>query len=173
MMAGRPSKTPTDAYIGIGSNLGDRMNNCLRAIELMERISGCTTGSCSPFYRTEPVGVQGHEWYINAVISLSTHLSAHRLIVQLQAIEKVMGRKRERKWAPRPIDLDILIFGQEILKNKDLMVPHPLMHLRRFVLVPMVDLAPDLVHPVLGKSMIDLLTALPEEGQTVIPVGET
>ncbi|NQT56032.1 MAG: 2-amino-4-hydroxy-6-hydroxymethyldihydropteridine diphosphokinase, partial [Desulfobacteraceae bacterium] len=90
----------------------------------------------------------------------------------LLAIETGLGRERKRKWDPRTIDLDIILFGQDLINEKNLTVPHPLMHERRFVLVPMVQLAPDLIHPVLEKKMTELLDALPEERQTVIPLME-
>ncbi len=160
------------AFIGIGSNLGDKLANCLRAIELIRGIPGCSLIAGSDFYRTEPVGVEKQDWYVNAVISLSTSISAQGLLGSLMGIEEGMGRVRTGKWAPRTIDLDILLFGQDIINDKDLEIPHPFMHLRRFVLVPMVQLAPELIHPVLGKSMSELLEDLSDEGQTVMEMGE-
>jgi 2-amino-4-hydroxy-6-hydroxymethyldihydropteridine diphosphokinase len=159
------------AFIGIGSNLGDKLANCLRAIELIRGIPGCFLIAGSDLYRTEPVGVEKQDWYVNAVISLSASISAQDLLSSLMGIEERMGRVRTRKWAPRTIDLDILLFGQDIINDKDLEIPHPFMHLRRFVLVPMVQLAPDLIHPVLGKTMSELLEDLSDEGQAVMEMG--
>lgn len=159
-------------YIGIGSNLGDKLNNCLKAIDLIDRTPGCRVEARSRFFRTEPVGVEGQDWYINCVISLSTRLSAQDLLNALQAIEAGMGRERKDKWASRTIDLDILFFGESVIDRKALRVPHPLMHLRRFVLVPMAQLAPDLKHPVLGKTMAELLDLLAGERQAVIRLEE-
>ena len=160
------------AYIGIGSNLGNKLNNCLKAIDLMDMTPGCRVKAQSDFFRTEPVGVEDQDWYVNSVISLRTNLSVQQLLEALLTIEKDLGRKRKRKWDPRTIDLDILLFGQELNSGKNLTVPHPLMHERRFVLVPMVQLVPDLIHPILEKSIVELLDALPEERQTVIPLME-
>jgi 2-amino-4-hydroxy-6-hydroxymethyldihydropteridine diphosphokinase len=158
------------AYIGIGSNLGDKLNNCDKAIDLINGISGCGVTGRSDFFRTEPVGVEAQDWYVNGVISLKTDLSVKELLNNLLAIESGMGRKREKKWGPRIIDLDILLFGEEVIEEKDLRVPHPHMHLRRFVLVPMVQLAPDLIHPVLGTTMAELLNNSSLQGQAVIPI---
>lgn len=159
------------AYIGIGSNLGDKINNCLEAIVQIDEISGCRVTAQSDFYRTQPVGVEGQDWYVNGVIVLSADMSAQDLLKSLLAIEVDMGRERKKKWDSRIIDLDILLFGEEVISEKGLQVPHPLMHLRRFVLVPMVSLAPDLVHPVLGKSMAELLVDSPKTAQSVVPMG--
>ncbi len=159
------------AYIGIGSNLGDKTNNCLEAVVRIDKISGCRVTTQSGFYRTQPVGVKGQDWYVNGVIVLSADISAQDLLKNLLAIEIDMGRERKRKWDSRIIDLDILLFGEDVISKKGLQVPHPLMHLRRFVLVPMVSLAPDLVHPVLGKSMAELLVNSPEKEQPVVPMG--
>jgi 2-amino-4-hydroxy-6-hydroxymethyldihydropteridine diphosphokinase len=158
------------AYIGIGSNLGDTLNNCDKAIDLINGISGCEVVACSDFFRTEPVGVEAQDWYVNGVISLTTGLSVKELLNNLLAIESGLGRKREKKWDSRIIDLDILLFGEEVIEEKDLRVPHPHMHLRRFVLVPMVQLAPDLIHPVLGTTMAELLNNSSLQGQAVIPI---
>lgn len=158
-------------YIGIGSNLGDKRDNCLKAIDRINELPGCRVMAQSGFYLTEPVGVKGQDWYLNCVIALSTDMSAQNLLKRLLAIEADMGRERKGRWDPRLIDLDILLFGNEVIDEKGLQVPHPLMHLRRFVLVPMVFLAPDLIHPVLGKTMVELLSISPEEAQSVIPLG--
>lgn len=158
-------------YIGIGSNLGDKRDNCLKAIDRINALPGCRVMAQSGFYLTEPVGVKGQDWYLNCVIALSTDMSAQDLLKRLLAIEADMGRERKGRWDPRLIDLDILLFGNEVIDEKGLQVPHPLMHLRRFVLVPMVFLAPNLIHPVLGKTMVELLSISPEEAQSVIPLG--
>jgi len=155
------------AYIGIGSNLGEKTDNCLKAVTLMNRMIGCTVIERSNLYRTAPVGVEGQGWYANGVASLSTNLSARELLKNLLFIESEMGRVRRKKWESRIIDLDILIFGNEIIDENNLQIPHPLMHTRRFVLAPMVDVAPDLIHPSLGLSMTELLHRLPNDDQVV------
>lgn len=162
----------TVAYIGVGSNLGDKAANCRDAAGRMARTRGCTLRARSGLYRTEPVGVTDQDWYLNGVVVLETELDAGELLERLLAIERDMGRVRRGKWGPRCIDLDILLFGSQVVDLGNLRVPHPHMHLRRFVLVPMSELAPDLHHPVLGKTMSQLLGDLPGEGQRVEPFEE-
>ena len=155
------------AYIGIGSNIGHKIDHCNRAISLMGRLEGCSVTLQSPFYRTDPVGVEGQDTFVNGVVCVDTDLSAASLLKQLLKIETDMGRVRLKKWDARIIDLDILLFGSHIIKEADLMVPHPLMHLRRFVMIPLLQVAPDLIHPVLCQSMRELAGMLPESGQAV------
>ncbi len=162
--AGKFMKT---AYIGIGSNMADPRGNCLEAVKKIGGIGGCRVESVSALYLTEPVGVRDQEWYVNGALCLSTGLSPFDLIGRLLEIEADMGRVRTMKWGPRIIDLDILLFGQDIINDAALTVPHPMMHLRRFVMAPMVDLAPDLMHPVLLKTMIELYRELPQDGQVI------
>ncbi|MCP4668513.1 MAG: 2-amino-4-hydroxy-6-hydroxymethyldihydropteridine diphosphokinase, partial [Deltaproteobacteria bacterium] len=152
-MLEEPLKTNHIAYIGIGSNVGDKLDNCLKAIHLAGRIKGCTVQARSDFFRTEPVGVEGQDWYVNGAIALRVRISAPHLLKALLAIETGMGRERRRKWESRPIDLDFLFYGSHVICEKNLIVPHPHMHVRRFVLAPMVQLAPDLMHPVLKRTM--------------------
>ncbi len=134
---------------------------------MMGQLDGCSIKAQSPFYRTEPVGVEGQDSYVNGVVCLDTDLSAEDLLACLLDIEAHMGRVRLKKWDARLIDLDILLFGSRIIRKPDLMVPHPLMHLRRFVLAPLLKIAPELMHPVLGKTIWELSEALPREGQAV------
>jgi 2-amino-4-hydroxy-6-hydroxymethyldihydropteridine diphosphokinase len=155
------------AYIGIGSNIGRKIDHCKRAISLMGRLEGCSVRVQSPFYRTEPVGVEGQDPYVNGVVCVDTDLSAGTLLRRLLEIEADMGRVRRKKWDARVIDLDILLFGSRVIQKLDLIVPHPLMHLRRFVLTPMLQISPDLIHPVLSKSIRELAGSLPEDGQAV------
>jgi len=160
------------AYIGIGSNLGNPEGNCLEAVDRIGRIPGCEFIKVSQLYRTEPVGVDGQDWYVNSVAAISIGMSPQGLMERLLAIEEDMGRVREGgRWLARVIDLDILLFGREIIHEENLTVPHPLMHTRRFVMIPMADLAPDLYHPSLGKSMAELLRDIPEDDQIVKPMG--
>ena len=157
------------AYIGLGSNLEDKRDNCLRAISLINKTPGCSIKERSRFYRTEPVGTEGQDWYLNGAIALSSEISAKDLLGNLISIEVRMGRRRRKRWESRSIDLDILLFGGDIIEEKNLIIPHPLMHLRRFVLVPLAQLAPNLVHPVLGRTISELLESIPEKGQDVFP----
>lgn len=160
----------TTAYIGVGSNLGDKRHNCLTAVEVMKRIPGSELTGRSDWYLTKPVGVKGQDWYVNGVVSISTKIPALDLLRRLLAIESDMGRVRRKRWESRIIDLDILLYGHEIINERDLTVPHPLMHLRKFVLVPLVQLAPDLIHPSLGVSMAELLRKMTNNGQEVVPL---
>lgn len=158
-------------YIGIGSNLGDQRKNCIEAINRIEKIPECDMVGVSNLYRTEPVGIKNQAWFINGVVLISTDLSCGALLKRLLAIEEDMGRIRKSgKWEPRVIDLDILLYGEDIINEEKLSVPHPYMHKRRFVLTPMLDLAPDLEHPLEGKSISELLRAVPEDGQVVKPI---
>jgi len=162
----------TSAYIGIGSNVGDRQENCLEAVERMGKLSGCRVTGCSDWYLTKPVGVEDQNWFVNGVASLTTGISPKVLLRRVLDIEADMGRVRRERWGPRIIDLDILLFGREIIQEENLKVPHPLMHLRRFVLEPIAQLAPDLIHPSLGLSMTALLKRLTDESQVVTKIKE-
>ncbi len=155
-------------YIGIGSNLGDPYENCIKAVEIIREQPFCEIKALSPFYRTQPVGIEGDNWFINVVLSVNTSLSPAELIDMLLEIEKQMGRTRsEIRWESRIIDLDVLLIGNEIINDKNLTVPHPRMHTRRFVMAPMTDIAPDLVHPVQGKSMAEILSEIPSVEQEI------
>lgn len=169
----RPGTTLSEtAYIGIGSNLGDGLANCQRAIRLLDELEGCQVQGRSAFYRTEPVGVEGQPWYLNGVVCLETERAPLHLLQGLLAIETKMGRVRKKKWDARLIDLDLLLHGDRVIDQPGLTLPHPRMHERKFVLIPLAELAPHLIHPVYGKSMRDLLENCPDEGQRVFPVGE-
>ena len=157
------------AYIGIGSNLGDRMKHCTGALERISRIPGCVLSGVSRWYRTKPVGVAGQEWYLNGAAALDAGIPRRGLLKALLDVEAEMGRVRKERWESRIIDLDILLFGSEVIDEAGLTLPHPRMHLRRFALVPLTELAPGLIHPVLGVRLEELLRGLPEGDQTVVP----
>ncbi len=161
---------PKTAYIGLGSNIGDRMANCLKALDLLGSSPFGPVTARSAFYKTEPQGLKDQEWFINAVCALEVSSSPWALLEGLLSIEGAMGRVRKEKWGPRLIDLDILLFGEEIIRGPDLIIPHPLMHCRRFVLVPLLELLPYGVHPVLGKPFSELLETIDQEGQRVAKI---
>jgi 2-amino-4-hydroxy-6-hydroxymethyldihydropteridine diphosphokinase len=140
-------------YIGIGSNLGKTLQNCKYAIESLSRINGINPTRTSSFYKTEPVGIEKQNYFINAVVEITTTLSARDLLQGLRKIERGMGRKRETKGGPRIIDLDLLFYGQNVIREADLVVPHPEIHKRRFVLEPLYEIASYFIHPVFGVSI--------------------
>jgi 2-amino-4-hydroxy-6-hydroxymethyldihydropteridine diphosphokinase len=118
----------------------------------------------SSLYNTEPVGSLNQDWFINAVAEIRTVLSVHELLKALRAIEKDMGRIVNVKWGPRIIDLDILLYGQDIIQEKDLIIPHPELHKRRFVLVPLCEIASYVIHPAFGVSIRGLMDRLEDRG---------
>lgn len=140
-------------YIGIGSNLGNALKNCQHAVKSLSLAKGIEITSVSSFYKTEPVGIENQNLFINAVVEIMTALSARNLFMNLQNIEKDMGRKREVKGGPRIIDLDLLFYGREIIQDSDLIVPHPEIQRRRFVLEPLCEIASYFIHPDFGVSI--------------------
>lgn len=144
-------------FIGIGSNLGDRKFYFNNAADLLRRDSDILDLRCSPVYETDPVGSEGQPKYWNAVWSIETQLDPHELLKRLHAIEAGAGRVRKAPNDARTLDLDILFYGNQVIKETGLRIPHPRLQERAFVLVPFCDLAPEWVHPVLNKTMRQLL----------------
>lgn len=155
------------SFVGIGSNLGSPVNNCFRAIELMSSFNGVNVLQRSSLYRTEPVGLLEQEWFVNCVAKVATVLSAHSLLRVFQKIESNMGRKRTIRKGARTIDMDILFYGHNVVQEDALMIPHPELHKRRFVLTPLCEIAPNFVHPVCGVSVMELLSSLEDKSEVV------
>ena len=154
-------------YIGFGSNLGNRLNNCRNAIGALGALPLCSLLKTSSFYETSPVGLVEQPAFINGVVLLETSEDAHWLFRQMLEIENIYGRIRTLKWGPRSIDLDLLFFDDQIINTPELSVPHPFLHERRFVLEPLNEMAPGFRHPSLGKSVADLLHDLKDGDQRV------
>lgn len=148
----------TTAYLSVGSNLGDRPANMYTCVERLAELGKVTR--VSSLYETEPMEMRDQPWFLNCVVQLETALTAHQLLKGIQKIETDLGRKRVIAKGPRTIDIDILLFGSLIECDHSLQIPHPAMHLRRFVLAPLTELAPDIVHPVLNKTARELLLEL-------------
>jgi 2-amino-4-hydroxy-6-hydroxymethyldihydropteridine diphosphokinase len=149
------------AYIALGANLGDRAANLATAVDCLRGTGSVEVVKVSHSYETAAVGgPTDSPPYLNAAAELRTSLPAMDLLARLLEIEREIGRVRREKWEPRPIDLDLLLYDDQIIATDVLLVPHPLMHERRFVLGPLAEIAPDVVHPVLQKSMKGLLEAL-------------
>lgn len=152
-------------YLGAGSNLGDRLKNIKEAVVLLKETKGIKVLRSSPVYETQPQGGPGDQGdFLNLVLEIECALSPAELLLELKRIEKKAGRREgAARWSARELDLDILICGDLVLKEKDLTVPHPLMHERSFVLKPLADLAPRLRHPVLQRDIETLLKSLKEK----------
>jgi 2-amino-4-hydroxy-6-hydroxymethyldihydropteridine diphosphokinase len=146
------------AYLSLGSNRGNRAANLKRAINLLSEWTG-NVSKISSLYETPPWKMDDETDFINQVLLLETTLTAPELIDNIILVESMMGRQRaSKKYEPRIIDIDILFFNDEIIQSEELIVPHPLMQERRFVLEPMIEIAPGFIHPVLKKSMLQLLS---------------
>ncbi len=148
------------AFIGLGSNLGEREVLIRQALEELARLPLTQLVRASSLYDTEPVGDADQPNFLNAVAELDTELPVRQLLWNLLLIEKRLGRVRTHKWGPRTMDLDVLLYGDQVHEEPDLRVPHPELIRRSFVLVPLVELDPALVHPVTGETLLEHLARL-------------
>lgn len=156
--------TPNLVYLSLGSNVGDREMQ-LREAQARLGAAGRVVARSS-FYETEPVEFTQQPWFLNCALALETGQTPPQLMSAILGIEEEMGRRRVQKNGPRLIDIDILLFGDEVIESKELTIPHPALHQRRFVLEPLAEIAPEALHPVCGKTIRELLDALPA-GQVV------
>ncbi len=159
------------AYISVGSNIGDSLQHCRSAASWLDGRDGIRVAAHSRYYNTEPVGYRNQPWFVNAVFSVETVLSPFVLLETLQLAQRVHGREKSRvRFGPRTLDLDILFYNDMIINDPRLVIPHPRLIERRFVLEPLCDIAPELVHPGLGITALGLLQGLPPGGPGCVPV---
>ncbi len=155
-------------YIGVGSNVGDKAENCRKGVAAIDGTEGCAVEAESPLYETEPVYLESQDWFLNGVIRIRTDLEPEALFTRLKEIEHSMGRRPGGpRFGPRVLDLDILFYEDRVLNEGMLKIPHPALQERRFVLEPLCDIAPGLVHPVLGQTIESLLSDLEDGGKEV------
>src|SRR5687768_9599904 len=153
------------AYIALGSNLGDREANIRSALMMLEKLDGIRVRKTSTLFENAAVGgPNGAPDFLNAAAEIQTTRDARDLLRRLLDVERSLGRARREKWAPREIDLDLLLYGDQIINEDGLTVPHPLMHSRRFVLKPLAEIAPRAVHPIHQKTIAELLENVARDG---------
>lgn len=158
-------------YISVGSNMGDKETNLRKGLDELNNSEKTRVIDVSRFYKTEPVDYTDQDWFVNAAACIETELDPEALLTLLKQIEKGLGRDTKTiRFGPRVIDLDILLYDDQLYESETLTIPHERMHERAFVLVPLCDIAADIIHPVKGKSMKELLGDLDDEGQDVIPI---
>ena len=157
-----PASAPVSAYVALGSNLGDRRAHLDAALAALDALPGTRLDAVSAIYETAPVGPPGQQDYLNAVARLATRLVPLSLLDALLSVEQSRGRIRAERWGPRTLDLDLLIHGDAVLAEPRLTLPHPRVHERAFVLVPLADLAPDLL--LRGRTVAQHLAPLDRSG---------
>jgi len=152
------------AFIAIGSNLGDRIANVKKAVLRAADEVKATLVFMSSFYETEPWGIKEQGPFVNAVMGVETELPPAALLAHLKSVEAGMGRQKAERWGPRVIDLDIIFYGGLVMDEKGLTIPHPSAHERAFVMVPLAEIAPDFIHPVIGRSAAEIAKSLDSSG---------
>lgn len=165
-------------YIGFGSNVGDRVDFCDRAVTLLSLLPHSQVTGVSLLYETEPVddgAAPGPGWFLNGVVQLETDVTPNSLLAVIREIERSLGRDQDNRSGPRTMDLDLLLYGERVITDSDLVVPHPRLHQRRFVLMPLSELDPLLVHPVRRRSVNQMLAEVddPSEVRLLFPQPST
>jgi 2-amino-4-hydroxy-6-hydroxymethyldihydropteridine diphosphokinase len=158
-----------EAIIAIGSNVGDRGRNLENAVEALRALGKVT--AISSVYETEPMYLEAQPWFLNAVVAIETDLEPMDLLSGLQSAEATLGRKRDIRFGPRTVDLDILFYDALVLSEPGLEIPHPRLAERMFVLAPLIEIRPDIVHPVLGVRVSELARALKSDKKAVRKTG--
>ena len=156
------------AYICIGSNLGDRLENCRQGVARLIRDESSRLVEESAVYQTEPVDYRDQDWFVNYAVKIETLLDPLNLLGRLKSIESEVGRTRSSvRFGPRVLDMDIIFYDELVMDHRMLVIPHPRMHKRRFVLKPLCDIDPLIYHPVLARTVQSLLEDLDETGQRI------
>lgn len=158
------SSKPNRVFIALGSNLGDRLFSMRQALGEIDRRLGPVV-LCSSLYESAAWGDEDQQAFYNALCEIHTKISPLSLLHELQNIEKGLGKSKERTWGPRTIDLDIIYYGKKIIVEKDLIIPHPNMYLRNFVLQPLAEMAPEFIHPLMKKKTESLLRECPDHSK--------
>lgn len=156
-------------YVSLGSNVGDRQRHLRRALEALTEVSGVSLTAISPCYETEPVGDSRQGRFLNIVAAIETDVAPLELLDAMKRLESELGRVPTRRWGPRVIDIDLILWGDTVLETARLTLPHPHFRERAFVLVPLAAIAPDAVDPVTGRTVKDLAAAVGNEGVAVYP----
>jgi 2-amino-4-hydroxy-6-hydroxymethyldihydropteridine diphosphokinase len=159
-------KATNGIYVSVGSNLGDRLKNCRDGIAALTAAGDIALEKQSPFYQTEPVDFRDQDWFVNCAVRISTGIGPLKLLSRLNQIETDAGRREKTiRFGPRILDLDIIFYNGRVIHSPELTIPHPRMHKRHFVLKPICDIDPDVVHPVLKERLFELLIRLDTKNQ--------
>ena len=157
-------------YLSVGSNMGDKRRSCSDGLAALDRPDASRLLAVSPYYCTEPVDYTDQDWFVNAVAKIATRHEPPELLAELQRIQRQAGRRGDAvRFGPRILDLDILLFDDLVMESPELVIPHPRMHKRHFVLKPFCDIEPHIIHPVLGRSIRSILDGLDTAAQRIRP----